>query len=63
MIQHFPQSDAQPLTAIGTPVKMGATPGSLRTRPASFGAHTTDILRELGYTTSQMDDFATRGII
>ena len=63
MVQHFPGSGDQPLAVIGTPVKMGATPGSIRTRPVGFGENTTAILKELGYTREQLDDFAARRII
>ena len=36
--------------APGIAVKLGSTPGSLRSRPAGFGQHTDQVLSELGYS-------------
>ncbi|MFP6749350.1 MAG: CoA transferase [Alphaproteobacteria bacterium] len=40
----------------GIPIKMGRTPGSVRTTPPHFGSATRDVLASLGYDRSQVDD-------
>ena len=48
---------------LGVPVKLGDTPGSVRTAPVEFGASTADILKELGYTDAQVAAFAETGVV
>lgn len=48
---------------LGIPVKLSATPGSVRTPPVSFGASTKDVLKELGYTDDDIDRFFQDGVV
>lgn len=48
---------------LGIPVKLGRTPGSVRTPPAPPGHDTREVLRELGLTDAQIDDLTARGIV
>ena len=48
---------------IGIPVKLGATPGGIRTPPVAFGQNTTAVLAELGYTEAAIDALRGEGII
>ncbi len=48
---------------LGVPVKLSDTPGSVRTAPVEFGASTTAILQELGYTDEQIEAFSARDVI
>ncbi|MDY6824618.1 MAG: CaiB/BaiF CoA-transferase family protein [Thermodesulfobacteriota bacterium] len=48
---------------IGVPVKLSDTPGSVRTPPDGFGESTTAVLRELGYTGEQIQQFSDNGVI
>ncbi|MDJ0720566.1 MAG: CaiB/BaiF CoA-transferase family protein [Desulfobacterales bacterium] len=48
---------------IGTPVKMGTTPGGIRTPPVAFGQSTTAVLAELGYTEAAIDALRGEGVI
>jgi len=48
---------------LGVPVKMDATPGSVRSVPPDFGADTDRILGELGFSQSEIDKLRTEGVI
>lgn len=63
MIVPLLQPDGTLTKALGIPVKLSETPGSLRTLPVDFGENTREVLEELGYTKSEIDDFFVRGIV
>jgi crotonobetainyl-CoA:carnitine CoA-transferase CaiB-like acyl-CoA transferase len=47
---------------LGVPIKLSETPGKVRTPPVDFGENTLDILRELGFTSDQIDMFQNKGV-
>lgn len=50
--------------AVGLPVRLGATPGKVRSTAPEFGQHTEEILTEvLGYTWEQVGDLKDRRVI
>jgi len=49
--------------ALGVPVKLSATPGSVRTPAPTFGQHTAEVLREFGFDDEQIKALATEGAI
>jgi len=49
--------------AIGVPVKLSETPGSVRSAAVDFGASTSSILRELGYSEKEIEEFAESEVI
>ena len=48
---------------IGSPLKLSATPASVRTAPPVLGQHTASILGELGYDTAAVEQLKTAGVI
>jgi crotonobetainyl-CoA:carnitine CoA-transferase CaiB-like acyl-CoA transferase len=48
---------------IATPVKLGATPGSIRTPAPALGEHSRDVLGEAGFTRDEIDALAASGTI
>ncbi len=48
---------------LGNPLKLSATPPTVRTPPAEFGAHTDEVLATLGYTTGDIASLRSRGIV
>ena len=49
--------------ALGVPVKLSDTPGSVRTPPDGFGESTADILQELGYSKEEISEFSDKGVV
>jgi crotonobetainyl-CoA:carnitine CoA-transferase CaiB-like acyl-CoA transferase len=50
-------------SAIGVPVKLSATPGSVRSQAVDFGKSTAPILKELGYSQDQITEFTKKDVI
>jgi crotonobetainyl-CoA:carnitine CoA-transferase CaiB-like acyl-CoA transferase len=63
MIQHVAHATVGDATVIGTPLKLSATPASIRTAPPVLGQHTSAILSELGYDGATIDDLKTAGVV
>jgi crotonobetainyl-CoA:carnitine CoA-transferase CaiB-like acyl-CoA transferase len=49
--------------AIGLPIKFSDTPGGVRRPAPVFGQHTREVLREHGYSDSEIDQMAAQGAI
>ncbi|MEH6544784.1 MAG: CaiB/BaiF CoA-transferase family protein [Sneathiella sp.] len=47
----------------GVAVKMSRTPGSVKSVPPGFGAHGRDILKELGFAETDIEDLIDSGIV
>ena len=47
---------------IGIPIKLSATPASIRTAPPLLGEHSAEILAELGYDESAVANLRDRGV-
>ncbi len=63
MVVELPGADGKPEKALGVPVKLSETPGSVRTPSISFGADTKAILKEYGYTDEQIGEFIETDVI
>lgn len=48
---------------VGLPIKLSATPGSVRTAPPLLGEHTDEILAELGFDGAAVADLRARGVV
>jgi crotonobetainyl-CoA:carnitine CoA-transferase CaiB-like acyl-CoA transferase len=49
--------------ALGIPIKLSDTPGSIRLPPATFGQHTAEVLAEVGYSAAEIADFQQSGVV
>ena len=47
---------------VGNPVKLSRTPPSARSKPRNFGADTTAVLTEHGYSAGEIDALIDSGI-
>ena len=48
---------------LGVPVKLGETPGAVRTPPPVLGQHTRDVLAELGFAEAEIERFQESGAV
>jgi crotonobetainyl-CoA:carnitine CoA-transferase CaiB-like acyl-CoA transferase len=58
MVVEMPHPDAGTIRAVGIPVKLEGTPGSVRRPPPKLGEHTRDVLTELGFSAAEIDQLA-----
>ena len=63
MIVDIVDKEGNPQKAIGVPIKLSKTPGSIKTPPVSFGENTNEILSELGYSKTDIEVFKEQGVI
>lgn len=63
MVVEIRDAGGKPFTVFGTPVKLSETPGGVTTPPPDFGRDGADILKSLGYTDADIEDFKNRGVI
>ncbi|MGD2097521.1 MAG: CaiB/BaiF CoA-transferase family protein [Desulfobacterales bacterium] len=63
MILELKGKAGQKQAAIGVPVKLSETPGSVRSVAPDFGENTASILKELGYSEKQIKQFAETEVI
>jgi crotonobetainyl-CoA:carnitine CoA-transferase CaiB-like acyl-CoA transferase len=63
MILELQGKSGEKQAAIGVPVKLSATPGSIRSKAVDFGKSTGSILKELGYSQDQITEFTEKDVI
>ncbi len=64
MIESLEHPTIGPLKVLGVPVKLSATPGTVRTPPPRLGEHTDAVLGgELGFSSDRIDALRARGIV
>jgi formyl-CoA transferase len=63
MIQSIVAGDGEALKVPGVVPRLSATPGAIRSAAPKLGEHTDEVLRELGFSTSQIDEFKEKRIV
>lgn len=63
MVAMLPHATVGQTRVVGTPIKLSATPGSLRTAPPTLGQHTDAVLTELGYDRTMIDSLKSAGAV
>jgi crotonobetainyl-CoA:carnitine CoA-transferase CaiB-like acyl-CoA transferase len=57
MVVEVPDPEFGTVRQLGIAAKLSQTPGSVRTLAPTFGEHTTEVLRSLGYSNEDIHDF------
>lgn len=63
MVVEVDHSTLGPVKTIGLPVKFSETPGKVRTGAPLYGEHTSEVLREFGFTDAEIDALEKEGAI
>ena len=63
MLVELEDDELGTLKNIGVPVKLSATPGSIRHRGPGLGEHGREVLREHGYTDAEVEALVAAGVI
>jgi crotonobetainyl-CoA:carnitine CoA-transferase CaiB-like acyl-CoA transferase len=63
MVVGIKGNDGKMSKTLGVPVKLSETPGTVRTPAVDFGASTTEILLELGYSANDIKEFGENGVV
>jgi formyl-CoA transferase/CoA:oxalate CoA-transferase len=63
MVAELHHPTVGPINVIGSPIKLSATPPSIRTPPPTLGQHRESILSELGYDRQSIVALQTAGVI
>lgn len=62
MVWRIPQDDREEVVTVGNPVKLSATPASVRLAPPKLGENSEEILRELGYEQGRIEKLRTERV-
>jgi crotonobetainyl-CoA:carnitine CoA-transferase CaiB-like acyl-CoA transferase len=63
LIQTVPHPDGGEVRVVGLPMRLGQTPGAIRTGPPAVGQHTDEVLSRLGYSADQLRALHEEGVV
>ena len=63
MVQVLMHPEYGPISQLGIPIKLSATPGSVEGAPPRFGEHNTAVLSMLGHSESAIEEMLRTGVI
>ena len=63
MVAELQHPTVGPINVVGSPIKLSATPSSVRTPPPTLGQHREAILSELGYDRQSIAALQSSGVI
>lgn len=63
MIQEITLSSGERIKQVSFPVRLSAMPREIRLPPPELGEHTSEILKDLGYTKAELENLRQQGIV
>ncbi len=63
MVVKLSHKSAGEIRVTGVPLKFSRRPGAVTRPPPMLGEHTEEILKEIGYTKDQIDEFRSKGVV
>ncbi|MDZ7830439.1 MAG: CaiB/BaiF CoA-transferase family protein [Desulfobacterales bacterium] len=63
MVTDLLYPDGKTRRALGVPVKMSHTPGAIQSPPPGFGQDTAAVLKEFGYSDTEIDEFYQQDVL
>jgi len=63
MIEKIVASDGEPLKVPGIVPKLSATPGAIRSQAPKLGEHTSEVLKEIGYSNAAIEELRKKQIL
>jgi len=63
MVEEIEHPKAGKIKVLGIPAKFSETPGKIRDPAPGFGQHTKEILKMLGYSDKEIEEFKKTGVI
>jgi CoA:oxalate CoA-transferase len=63
LVQHTERADGSPLPLLRGPLSLDGVPSEILAPPPALGEHTTEVLREIGYSAADIDRLEAAGHI
>lgn len=63
MVKEVDHPTCGPIKLVNTPVKFSESTPGIRSAPPTLGQHTSEVLKQLGYSEQQVEDFKTSGVV
>lgn len=63
MVKEVDHPSCGPIKLVNTPVKFSESTPGIRTPPPTLGQHTSEVLLQLGYSESQVEELKTQGVV
>jgi succinate--hydroxymethylglutarate CoA-transferase len=63
MVKEVDQPTCGPIKLVNTPVKFSESTPGIRSAPPTLGQHTVEVLKQLGYSEEQVEEFRSSGVV